>query len=346
MPRTRSLAWSELKIGILTIAAIVIAALLIFSLTGARGFFWQRYSLKTRFSNVAGLGPGSPVRVAGVEVGSVTEMTFSGDQVDVTFQVRDDYRRLITTNSVARLGSISLLGESAVDLTPSSSGEPIPNWGYVSTGKPAAALSDMTDQASAGIQELTGLIHDVRQGKGTVGRLVTDEALYADLNRFVVSANSLTDGLRQGRGTLGKLLNDPASANALQAALTNIEDLTRQINAGEGSLGKLLKDESFSRSLTAATTNLDTLVTGINNGQGTLGKLATDPVLFNRLNAVTERLDTLVTKLSEGEGTAGQLLKDKQLYENMNNVTLELSALIAEIKKNPKKYLNVKVSIF
>ena len=36
MPRTRSLAWSELKIGILTIVAIVIAAVTIFMLTGGR----------------------------------------------------------------------------------------------------------------------------------------------------------------------------------------------------------------------------------------------------------------------------------------------------------------------
>ena len=143
-----------------------------------------------------------------------------------------------------------------------------------------------------------------------------------------------------------KLINDPATANSLNASLKNIEELTRQINSGDGTLGKLLKDDSFARSLTSATANLDTLVAGMNAGEGTIGKLAKDPALFNRLNAVTERLETLVNGLNQGEGTAGQLLKDKQLYENMNKVTNELSALIAEITKNPKKYLNVKVSIF
>src|SRR5688572_553236 len=131
MPRTRSLAWSELKIGVLTIAAIVIATVTIFMLTGGRGFFWQRYNLKTRFSNVAGLKPGSPVRVAGVEVGSVTDTSFAGDEVDVTFEVNDEYRSLITNESQARLGSVSLLGESAVDISPSDRGTPIPEWGYV-----------------------------------------------------------------------------------------------------------------------------------------------------------------------------------------------------------------------
>ena len=43
---------------------------------------------------------------------------------------------------------------------------------------------------------------------------------------------------------------------------------------------------------------------------------------------------------------AGQLLHDKQLYENMNQAVAEVKSLITEIKKDPKKYLNVKVSIF
>ncbi len=62
--------------------------------------------------------------------------------------------------------------------------------------------------------------------------------------------------------------------------------------------------------------------------------------------SVAQRLDTLTTNLNSGEGTAGLLLRDKQLYENMNKTVGELGSLIAEIKKDPKKYLNVKVSIF
>src|SRR5689334_24076573 len=112
MPRTRSLAWSELKIGVLTIIAVAIAAILIFSLTGTRGFSWQRYTLKTRFGNVAGLAKGSPVRVAGVQVGSVKDVQFAGEMVDVVFDVRTDLRDRITTASTAKLGSVSLLGES------------------------------------------------------------------------------------------------------------------------------------------------------------------------------------------------------------------------------------------
>ena len=346
MPRTRSLAWSELKIGVLTIVAVAIAAVLIFSLTGTKGFAWQRYSLKTRFTNVAGLASGSPVRIAGVEVGTVTSVQLVAEQVEVVFQVNKANRPLITTNSVARLGSVSLLGQSAVDITPAASGTPIPDWGYVPQGRAAAAMSDITDSASQGITELTAMIHDIRGGRGTVGKLVTNEDLYVELNKFVASATALTDGLKQGRGTMGKLLNDPAAANALEASLKNIETVTKQLSAGEGSLGTLLKDDAFSKSLTSATGNLDALVAKISGGEGTAGKLINDPALFNRLNSVTERLDTLVTKLNEGEGTAGQLLKDKQLYENMNGAVGDLRSLIADIRKDPRKFLNIRVSVF
>jgi uncharacterized membrane protein len=55
MPRTRSLAWAELKIGVVSTIAIVVAVMVIFQLSGEGGFFWQRFHLKTLFSDVAGL---------------------------------------------------------------------------------------------------------------------------------------------------------------------------------------------------------------------------------------------------------------------------------------------------
>ncbi len=346
MPRTRSLAWSELKIGVLTIIAVAIAAILIFTLTGTRGFSWQRYTLKTRFPNVAGLAKGSPVRVAGVEVGSVKEVAFAGAQVDVIFDVRDDLRSRITDKSVATLGSVSLLGESAVDITAATTGTPIPDNGYVPTGKAAASFGDITASAGEGIEQITGLVSDVRAGKGTIGKLMTDDEFYRQMNAFMASANDLTRELQNGRGTLGRLLKDPKTAQSLEASMKNIEDMTARINAGEGSIGRLMKDDSFAQSLSGATASIRELTDRINRGEGTAGKLMTDPALFDRLNSVTTRFDELVGKLNEGEGTVGRLLKDRELYENMNKAVTDFRGLLEQIKKEPKKYLNVKVSIF
>jgi len=346
MPRTRSLAWSELKIGLLTISAIVIASILVFSLTGGKGWFWQRYILKTRFPNVAGLAAGSPVRVAGVQVGSVKDIEFAGEQVDVIFDVNKKVQQRITDKSFAFLGSVSLLGSSAVDITPATTGTPIPEYGYVPQGRAKGQFSDIAEGASGTIDEVNGLVRDLRAGKGSAGKLMTDDRLYNDLQQFVATAGQLTRELQQGKGTLGQLLKDPKAADSLNATLKNIETLTRRIDAGEGSLGQLLKDDQFSKSLNGATANIKDLTDRLNRGEGTAGKLMTDPALFNKLNAVTDQLDQLVTKLNAGEGTAGQLLKDRQLYENMNGAVSDLRRLIADIRKDPRKYLNVKVSIF
>jgi phospholipid/cholesterol/gamma-HCH transport system substrate-binding protein len=107
-----------------------------------------------------------------------------------------------------------------------------------------------------------------------------------------------------------------------------------------------MKDREFADALTATTKNMQELTARLNRGEGTVGKLLTDDALYKRLNSVTERLDGLTQRLNDGEGTAGQLLRDKQLYENMNTAVAELRGLVSDIRKDPKKYLNVKVSLF
>jgi len=213
MPRTRSLAWSELKLGVLTMVAIIVAAATIFSVMGSKGFFWQRYTLKTRFSNAAGLKSGAPVRLAGVEVGSVTAVTVDGEQVDITFQVNKDYRNQITTASIAQLGSVSLLGQGSVDISASTSGTPIPDNGYVRAAPPPPQFSDITATANKGIEDISALVRDVRSGMGTVGKLMTDEQLYNEMQRFAATAGDLARSIREGRGTIGRLVNDRKTAD-------------------------------------------------------------------------------------------------------------------------------------
>jgi phospholipid/cholesterol/gamma-HCH transport system substrate-binding protein len=345
MPRTRSLAWSELKIGLLTIAALVLAAIMIFALNGS-GFSWQRYPLKTVFANIAGLNEGAQVRIAGVPVGAVTGVAFAGDKVEVTFEIAKSMRPRVTSGSRALLGSVSLLGESAVDITPASNGTPIPDWGYVPAGPPPASIADVTASAQGGIQQLTLLLQDIRAGKGTLGQLAANDKLYRDLDTLLVSVNDVTNAVNRGEGTLGRLLKDPAAAKSLEASLANLDAITAKIKNGEGSLGKFMTDDSFHKSLVSTTQNFDTLSGRINAGEGTLGQLATNKQLFDRFNSTADRLDKLVAGLNAGDGTAGQMLRDKQLYENLNKVVVEMQNLVKDIRADPKKYLNVKVSLF
>lgn len=346
MPRTRSLAWSELKIGIVAVFAVVMAAVLVFAVGGAGGFFWERYPLKARFANIATVKSGTPVRVAGIEMGSVTEVRFAGGGVEAWLEVSNEVRPLITDRSLAVIGAVSLLGEGAIDITSAPGGTPIADWGYVPSGVDPTSIAALSEVAGRGLDETTRLLADLRAGKGSLGRLFTDDTAYRELEALMASATRVTSAVERGRGSLGRLVNDPAVYNELVSATSALNEITGRVARGEGSLGQLLQDPALARSATQASANVEAITGRLSRGEGTLGKLLSDDELFTRLSRVTGRLDELTTTLSTGQGTAGLLLHDRQLYENMRHAVTELRGLVSDIRKDPKKYLNVKVSLF
>src|SRR5581483_10101366 len=91
------------------------------------------FRLKALMTDVNGLKPGAPVRVGGVEVGAVTDVQLGGPQgmVEVSLRLDQRVRGQITTESQVTLGTLGLLGEKAVDITPSTSGHPVGDGDYV-----------------------------------------------------------------------------------------------------------------------------------------------------------------------------------------------------------------------
>ena len=347
MPRTRSLAWSELKIGVIALIAIVLAVMIIIAVGGAGGtLFASRYALMTKFPDVKGLKTGAVVRVAGVEVGKVTDIEFAGADVEVELEVLEGMQQRITTESRASIGSLSLLGEPVIDISPSSAGTPLKDGDFIPAQRAPGQLSDVAEGATQTLEQVTLVLKDIRAGKGNVGKLFTDEELYREINAFVAAAEGVAGGLNRGQGTLGMLLKDPAAYRRMNAALGDLQLLTQRISAGEGSLGRFLKDDAFAKALTSTTGNFERITGRLEKGEGTAGKLLTDKELYDRFNSIANRIDRLVADLSKGQGTAGSLLHDKQLYENMNAAASELRALVSDIRKDPRKYLNVRVSIF
>lgn len=346
MPRTRSIAWAELKLGLVGIVALMLLVAIIVAVGGQGGFWWDRYPLKTQFDKVDGLKAGAVVRLNGKEVGQVKSVDFAGPHLDVGLQVNKDVRSLITTDSVASVGSLSLLGEPIIDISAAGTGTPLADWQYVKSGKAAGPLGEIQDKAGQTMDQANALLADMRAGKGTIGKLMTDQALYNEMQAFIASAGDVTRGLSEGHGTLGALAKDPAAYNALRASLQNLETLTDRINRGEGTLGKLANDDALAKSLSATAANTEQLTAQLRNGQGTAGRLMTDRELYDHLNNFSAKIDQLAQNLNDGRGTAGQLLHDQRLYDNMNTAVTELRGLLSDIRKDPKKYLRVSVSIF
>jgi phospholipid/cholesterol/gamma-HCH transport system substrate-binding protein len=77
-----------------------------------------------------------------------------------------------------------------------------------------------------------------------------------------------------------------------------------------------------------------------------MGQLVKNDALYKRLDGVTTNLEQLTAKLNQGQGTAGKLLNDTQLHDNINKTLGEMQQLLVDIRKDPKKFLNLKMSIF
>ena len=166
MPRTRSLAWSELKIGLVSVFALVIAAVLIFMVSGSGGFFWQRYSIKTVFANIAGLKEGAPVRVAGVEVGSVTKLDFVGDKVEVTMEVSKEQQPRITDRRPRRSDRCRCWAKRPWTSRPTARARRFPNGDTCRAGAAPGSLATAAEQATKGLEQTTALLsgHPRREG--------------------------------------------------------------------------------------------------------------------------------------------------------------------------------------
>ena len=187
----------------------------------------------------------------------MTVVDFSGAAVEITLALKNEMKPRVTTDSRASIGSLSLLGEPVIDISPSPTGTPLKDGDFIQPGRAQGQIADVAASASAGARPVDGLSKDIRAGKGSVGKLFTDEELYTDIDAFVDSAQVVTRVSAKGKGTLGMLLRDPASIDKLNAALGNLQEMTRTINAGEGSLGRLLKDDALAKSLTSASGNVD-----------------------------------------------------------------------------------------
>jgi phospholipid/cholesterol/gamma-HCH transport system substrate-binding protein len=345
MPRTRSIAWAELKLGVVGIVALLLVAILVVAVGGTGGFPWERYPLKTRFPDAAGLKPGAVVRLSGKDVGTVSSVEFRGPALEVVFEITKDVRHLVTTESRAAVGSLSLLGESMLDLQAAPTGSPLADWGYVPAGA-AGGMGGLTTTATETLASAREIVADLRAGRGTIGRLLTDDAVYREVEQLVTAAADVAQAIRSGRGTLGALTTDRAAYDALKGSVEHLQGITARITSGSGALGRLLNDEALGRSMATMVTNLEQTTGRLGRGEGTLGKLLTDAELYDRLNAVSARVEQVLAGLESGQGTAGRLLRDQQLYENMNRAVAELRDLFAEVRKDPKKFLSLRVSIF
>ena len=381
MPRSKkTVSLSELRVGLLVLVSITVLIFLVLNASGDINPFSRKLHLKARFIDANGLREGSEVRLAGVRVGKVDKITLLPPSdvpnaprvealmtIDSTIDGRPATER-IRSDSTAQQGSPSLLGnEMLINITPGTAvGQPVKDYSIL----PSSSSNTVNDFATSGTElaqrlsklsdEISGMVRDVKEGKGTVGRLFSDEALYNNLNATIRETEDVMRQVRSGNGSAGKFLNDPALYNNVNQITLQMKAIADDLRAGRGTAGKLLTDDEFYNRINRTADKLDrsveqinSMVADINAGRGTFGKLLKDEQIYNdariaiaKVNTTAERIDSLVAAAQRGEGTVGKLLTDDTLYSNVNQLSSEGVKMIYDFRQNPKKYLTIKFELF
>jgi len=334
MPRSQTnVSLRQIRVGIFVLIAIAVLVFLVLNASGDINPFSRKLHLRARFIDANGLRDGSEVRLAGVRVGKVDRIVLLEPSpvpdaprveaqmvIDAAIDGRPANER-IRSDSQAQQGSPSLLGnEMLINITPGTAvGQPVQDNAIL----PASSSNTVNDFAKSGTDlsqrlsklsdEISGIVQEVKEGKGTVGRLFTDEALYNNLNATIRETEDVMKDVRSSNGSAGRFINDPALYNNANDIAIQMKAIAEDLRAGRGTAGKLLTDDEFYARINRTADRLDKsvdqinlIIADINAGRGTLGKLIRDEQIYNdaraavaRFNTTAERVDNLVHQLED-----------------------------------------------
>ena len=357
MPAKEKVSLSQLKVGILAIVALACITLIVFLLTGNASWFKKQIELHMYTSDAAGLTPGAPVRINGIQAGTVRRVELSGETnpqrvIRVDFVVDQDMQKQIPVDSISSVASDNLLGSTKfLQINKGTRPDIIQAGATVKSAdtRQFDALIQQGYNVLDAMQLILGKVQDivaaVEVGKGTIGKLLVDETLYNSLQATVNQVQVLAATLNSKRG-IGRIINDEAFYNQVQSILGRFDQITADLQAGKGTAGMLLKDPKIANDLDSSLDQINTILTKINNGQGSIGKLINDPKMANQLSEAVTKLNVTLDKVNSGQGTIGQLLVNPQLYESTNGTTRELHDLLRDFRANPKKFLTIKLKLF
>jgi phospholipid/cholesterol/gamma-HCH transport system substrate-binding protein len=325
MKRSSFITWDQLKVGGMIAGALVVLTVAIYKLGQAANLFSRRYELVAYLPNANGLRAGGTVFVAGQFAGTIKSINFLPVDNDTTrnlvvrLAIDEALQSQVRSDSKAKVRTLGLLGDKVIDISIGTPRYSALRAGDTISVSPSLDYEAVLAQAAGAVGSMVELTRDLRtltggiiEGKGTVGQLVTNRALYDQFVGTMSRANSMIGRFENPNGSLAKMLNDPTLYNRFVAVVGSA----------------------------------DSLVMALNNKDGTLGKLLRDDTLYTHIVNMAAAGDSLMRALSSKNGLAGRLLNDPTLYDQLNKLTTDLNAILDDVRKDPHNYLKGLVCVF
>jgi phospholipid/cholesterol/gamma-HCH transport system substrate-binding protein len=362
MAQRKQVTWSDLRVGLLVLAGLFLIAVTIFYVTGPGAAWAPKYQLRTFLPEASGLTIGAPVRLDGVEIGNVDAIRMAprpkegafdrGRSIEILMRINRGFQPEIREDSVASLVTEGLLGNRYVNITRGVTGRPL-EAGQEVKGTEEAAIKQIVERGADLVQNLNemskrvrAIVEGIDAGQGTIGKLIHDDELYRHTNAIVVKAERIVSTVEQGQGTIGKLVISDDLYQRASSIANRADTMLADVQAQKGTLGKFIYDPALYNNAREFTERGNRMASRIERGEGTLGKLFTDEALYDNVRRAAANIEQATAKLNSEQGTAGKFFSDPQFYDNVTGLAGDMRLLVGEFRKNPKKFLRVKFSIF
>jgi len=238
-------ASQKIRIGIFTIVGILILVIGIFLIGKNKNMFGDTFTIYGTFNTVGGLQVGNNIRFAGIDVGTVENISLVSDTiVRVDMLLQSKIKQFLKTSSVASIGSDGLMGDKLVLI---AVGGPtatlLKDGGRINTTNPLdfdKTIAKMTKVAE-NAQVLSGSLADISvqlsQGKGSIGRLLYTDNLAVSMEGAVNNVKNITGSLagvsseiKAGRGSIGRLIYSDELAKSLEGTAANAKTTMSTVN--------------------------------------------------------------------------------------------------------------------
>jgi len=326
------------RVGIFLVLGLAITATLVF-LIGENANLWsKRVTYRTSFSDVAGLKPGSPVRLGGVDVGAVTEVGHKRDAADtriyVELSIVDREAARIRQATVARIANKGLLGDKMVELTVSPEPSPVLDPANPIRSEDPTDFGKYVARAEQLVDRVEATLGNLEQGT----RFLADPQFSSDVKSLVASVTRITKGVAEESSAAHALLVDPASGAVVTEMLADLKSTTADLRAtagtvrsvadavkgGTGLVHTAVYDDELGSSVKRSAREVATSLAAIREGSGlahevVYGGESTSKLLGN-IVGISEDLRRVVADMRSGKGTVGALLVDPSLYDDLKGV--------------------------
>jgi hypothetical protein len=193
-------------LGTAVLVLVLVGSWALFRIGSHQGLWASTTEVTVAFAEPHDITPGTPVRIRGVEAGHVVAIDYpdhDGPDAAVTLRMKIDskFASRLYGDAFAQIHSTGLLGGKVIAIQPGD-----PNTGPLANGrlaaKPTPDLAVAAAKISDSADEAKRLIREVREGKGSLGKLVTDDTLFTELTGLATDARGM---VKRADVALGKV---------------------------------------------------------------------------------------------------------------------------------------------